>query len=292
MRKVLNKNNFMTAKKTRSAFLVPFFGDLPPYFRFWAKSCEPNSANFHWFVYSDRITCRYALNKAVTMVPYQFDEMVDNFRDLLGIKVPSHYVRKVCDYRIMFYFLRRHRERLDEYDFIGYTDMDMIYGRLAEHLPSDMSRYSMISGDDDKPCGPLTLMDRSCMNSLLDSDEIISSLEHPEHRTFNESSELMSRVAGNKPVFCSTDPIQPARTGGFNYRRSFAVWNKGTITVWDNSGNKKEGGFYHFSRYKNRKRFRVGEHSEENEQWGIYKYGIIDIRSKRTFHRLKLSLLL
>lgn len=278
--------------RTRSAFLVPFFGDLPPYFGYWAKSCEPNHADFHWFVYSDNIIRRHELNSAVTMIPYRFGEMVDDFRKLLGIKIPGHYVRKVCDYRIMFYFLRHQKEQLDEYDFIGYTDVDMIYGRLAEHLPSDMNRYSMISADDNIPCGPFTLMNRSCMGSLPDSDKIIASLEHPDHQTFNESAELRDILAGNKPVFCSSDPMQPARTAGFNFRRSFAVWNDGVVTVWDNRGNMKEGGFYHFSRYKDRKRFAVEGHSCENGHWGVCKYGIIDIRSKKTFYRLKLSVLL
>lgn len=291
MRERLNKNNFMPVGKIKSAFLVPFFGDLPPYFTFWARSCEPNHDHFHWFVYSDRITRTYALNKAVTMIPYGFSDMVTDFRELLGITIPSHYVRKVCDYRIMFYFLRRHKERLDDYDFIGYTDMDMIYGRLTEHLPSDLGRYALISADNDKPCGPFTLMDRCCMNALLDSSEIINILQHPEHRTFNETRELLDIVAGDRPSFCCTDPIQPARTTGFNYRRSFAVWHNGVVTVWDNRGNRKEGGFYHFSRYKGKKRFRVGKHFKENGQWGICKYGIMDIRSKRTFHLMRLSLM-
>jgi hypothetical protein len=282
----------MPDKKPKSAFLVPFFGELPPYFRFWAKSCEPNHDHFHWFVYSDHVTRRYDLNRAVTMIPYQFDEMISDFRKLLGIKIPGHYLRNVCDYRIMFYFLRRGREPLDEYDFIGYTDIDLIYGKLIEHLPSDMGRYALVSGDDGKPCGPLTLMARSRMDRLPDSDEITAILEDPRHRTFNESPDLTNIVAGGKAVFCRTDPVQPARTAGFDYRRSFAVWNDGAVTVWDIRGNRKEGGFYHFSRYKRRRRFRVGEHSEENGQWGIYKYGIIDIRSKTTFHRLKLASLL
>lgn len=279
----------MSAKKTKSAFLVPFFGDLPPYFRFWAKSCDTNHDRFHWFVYSDSVTRQYELNRAVTLVPYRFEEMINDFRKLLGIRIPGRYVRNVCDYRIMFYFLRRHMEQLDEYDFIGYTDVDMVYGRLAEHLPPDMNRYSLISGDDDKPCGPLTLMARSRMNSLLDSGEMIAVLEHPQHRTFNESEELKNIVAGDRPVYCRTNPLQPARTAGFDYRRSFALWNDGAVTVCDIRGSRKEGGFYHFSRYKGRKRFRVRENAEGQKQWGIYKWGITDIRAKRTLYRMRLS---
>ncbi|QTA93827.1 DUF6625 family protein [Desulfonema magnum] len=280
----------MTSDNIKSAFLVPFFGKLPPYFSFWAKSCEINHQNFHWFVYNDQTDTGYAVNKAVSVIPYQFDEMMADFQNILNIRLPGQYLRKICDYRIMFYFLRRHKEPLDDFDFIGYTDMDMIYGRLNRFLPSDMKRYSIISGDNNQPCGPFTLTDRSSMKFLLESDKIKCHFEAQEHNSFNESEELMNIVSEDKPVFCHSDPIQPTRTSGFSYRRTFAVWNNGSVTVWDHKGNKKEGGFYHFSRYKDKERFKISEDAIHKQRWAVYKYGITPIPSKWTSLKLGLSL--
>jgi hypothetical protein len=276
----------------KSAFLVPFFGDLPAYFSFWAKSCETNHENFHWFVYNDRTASAYSLNEAVTMIPYQFDEMIADFKKMLSLKISGYRLRNVCDYRIMFYFLRRDREPLDDFDFIGYTDMDMIYGRLSDFLPSDMSRYAMISADDGKPCGPFTLISRSAVQSLSGFDKLKLIIQNQVHVSFNEAEDLMNFVSGGNPVFCHTDPLQPARTPGFNFRKTFSVWDKGRVKVWDNRGNEKEGGFYHFSRYKNKHGFRVKADALDREQWAVYRYGITDIRSKWMSYLLKLSLVI
>jgi len=280
----------MTANM-KNAFLVPFFGELPPYFGFWAKSCEINHENFHWFVYNDRTHSRQNLNRAVTLIPYQFDEMTADFRDILDIRIPGHHIRNVCDYRIMFHFLRRKRECLDDFDFVGYTDMDMIYGRLKAFLPRNMRDYSMISADDDEPCGPFTLINRVCMKALPESGEIREHMESPEHESFNESRELMKLVSQEKPALCRTAPLQPARTPGFNFRRSFAIWDDGRVEVRDNRGNRREGGFYHFSRHKDKKRFRIRPEAIEHKQWAVHKYGITGLHSKMSRLRLRLSLI-
>jgi len=276
----------------KNAFLVPFFGELPPYFSFWAKSCEINHENFHWFVYNDRIVSAYSLNEAVTMIPYQFDEMIADFKKILNMEISGYHLRNVCDYRIVFYFLRRDREPLDDFAFIGYTDMDMIYGRLNDFLPPDMYRYAMISADDDSPCGPFTLIRCSSVKSLTGCDRLKSVIESQEHQSLNEDKYLMDFVSGGNPVFCRTEPLQPARTPGFNFRKTFSVWDKGRIRVWDNRGNEKEGGFYHFSRYKNKRSFRVKADALGSEQWAVYRYGITDIRSKWKSYLLKLSLVI
>ena len=66
----------------------------------------------------------------------------------------------------MFYFLRHDKEDLDRYDFIGFTDMDLVYGRLLDCMPKDMASYSMISADNDRPCGPFTLINRLQLHLL------------------------------------------------------------------------------------------------------------------------------
>ncbi|WP_419664177.1 DUF6625 family protein [Desulfosarcina variabilis] len=49
----------------KSAFLLPFMGPLPPYFAFWAKSCEANKDDFHWFVYSDQIESQMSVCESI-----------------------------------------------------------------------------------------------------------------------------------------------------------------------------------------------------------------------------------
>jgi hypothetical protein len=263
------------------AFLVPFFGKLPPYFDFWAKSCELNHERFHWFVYSDQISSSYELNKSVTMIPYQFEEMRSDISNILHINIPEENKRKVCDYRIMFYFLRRHREPLDLFDYIGYTDVDMVYGKIEDFFPENIQQYVMISADEGRPCGPFTLIKRSSLQTLLHSVDIKRCFEAEDHLKFDESERLLSLIRGGlDPVFCHHSPLQPQRAERFNYKRCLSIWENGKVSVWDSRCNKKAAAFFHFSRFKGRNKFIIRTDALQSQNWVICKYGIFPLRSK------------
>jgi hypothetical protein len=283
--------NIPDKEHCKSVFLVPFFGFLPGYFPFWAKSCEGNYHNFHWYVYNDKIEKKIAFNKAVTLIPYSFDEMMLDFKNYLDIDISSGYVRRVCDYRLLFYFLRREKEDFDQCNFIGYTDIDMIYGEIIKFIPQNADNYSIISANNEKPCGPFTLINKSCVELLVKSDIVKSNLESYQHNCFDESVELMNILSTDKPYFCTCNPMQPAICSGFNHRKTFSIWNNGILKVFDNRGNVKEGGFHHFSRYKNRKRFKIKGNFTPNDYWGCCKYGIIPIRSRWANLLLRLSVI-
>ena len=258
----------------KSAFLVPFFGKLPDYFDFWVKSCEANHEGFHWFVYSDMVKEIARPNSAVTIIPYTFDEMRKDFKKKLGIEIKGHQIRRVCDYRLLFYFIRREKENLDEYDFIGYTDVDMIYGKISDYLPSDMSQYSMICGHNHRPCGPFTLMNRSQIHRLMEWEGIKQEMENEKHRSFNESLKLKEILSQELPALCKADPLQPQRAG-LDQRHHYVVWNGGEIMVHDRWFRKKPGAFYHFSRHKNKRRFNVDVTAMDHPSWVVFKRGIL-----------------
>ncbi|MCF8044282.1 MAG: hypothetical protein K9J83_00375 [Desulfarculaceae bacterium] len=276
---------------TKCAFLVPFFGPLPDYFHFWAASCLPNCEMFHWYVYNDHISEKTVVNDAVTLVPYTYDQMISDFEERLNIRIPGHYPRRVCDYRLLFYYLRVDREPLDQFDYIGFTDMDMIYGRLARFMPEDMDEYSMISADDDRPCGPFTLINIDCLGHIKAYEDIQAVMESKEHNSFNESKTLKEIVSVSMPAFCRADPLQPAMTKKINHRHTFATWKNGKVTVYDNFGHGKEGGFYHFSRFKNEDRFKISaKDAAQSSHWVVCKFGITRRDSVWSFFKPVISL--
>ncbi len=93
-------------EKHLSAFLIIYFGELPSYFDFWAKSCDPYHKQFHWFVYSDQINQKIEVNKAVTLVPYGFERLCSDLKKFLDINIPNKNTRIICDCRLMLYPLR------------------------------------------------------------------------------------------------------------------------------------------------------------------------------------------
>jgi hypothetical protein len=307
------------------AFLILYLGELPPYFRYWAKSCEFNHTQFHWFVYNDRISEKKDWNKAVTLIPYSFKKLCSDLNSSLHIRLPQQNTRVVCDCRIMLYALRKDKDQLEQYDFVGYSDIDVIYGDIARFLPENPGAYSLISAEDHRPCGPFTLFNRKYLQAILEDDRIKRKLEKnfdhalstipglldasstfkpmsgnstkdkiAEHLKFahlDESGILVEIAEDFAPAFCKAIPLQPTMDRWFNHRKAFALWDNGRLYVRDVWGHKKEGAVFHFSRFKNRSRFNVTCNALEANQLGIYKYGIINAGSVLTRLKMFLTLL-
>lgn len=280
----------MMDRNVSAAFCVPFFGPLPPYFIHWVKSCEINQGRFHWYLYSDQVRRAARLNPAVTVIPYGRRAMVLDFKKILGIEIHLENLRKICDWRLLFYSLRRSAEPLDEYDFIGYTDMDMIYGDLARFMPENTLGHDVISADDGHPCGPFTLMRREAAASLAGRPGVREEMERSEYREFDESPELLEILSPGGKTHCLAHPLQPAMAPGAAFRNTFAVWDRGRVTVWDRGGRRREGGFHHFSRFKGKRRFRVRPGAIAAPAWGVCKFGILPVTSRRAFLPLVASL--
>lgn len=308
-----------------AAFLILYLGELPPYFKYWAKSCEPNHDHFHWFVYNDRITEKNEYNKAVTLIPYSFERLCSDLNSSLHILLPPENTRVVCDCRIMLYAFRKDIDQLRKYDFVGYSDLDVIYGDIIRFLPENPGRYSLISAADGRPCGPFTLFNRKYLQTLLEDRRIKKRLEQAFEKTsgtlsgiqekgatfkpmsgnstkdkiaahlnfthLDESVELVQISETYGPAFCRAIPLQPTMGRWFDHRKACAVWDNGRLYVQDVWGHKKEGAVFHFSRFKNRSRFNITSEALGSNHLGIYKYGIIPVRSPLTRLKMFLTLL-
>ena len=288
-----------------SAFLNIYFGPLPSYFDFWAKSCIPNQDNFHWYVYNDHITEKTEYNDAVTIVPYNFDRLYGDIKNEFGIEILYEGRRIACDCRLLLYVIREKYEDLSRYDFIGYTDIDIIYGEIKCFMPENPFQYSMVSGDNNRPCGPFTLFNKKYIKNILIDGDLKKLMErnfgdniyNSDIYNLDESQDLLIISTKYAPVFCCANPLQPTRTNRFNYRKSIAFWENGKLTVMDNRGHIKEGAFFHFSRFKSRSRFKINytqlirNNIDHSEKFGVYKYGIVRINSNFTKLKMMLTML-
>jgi hypothetical protein len=112
--------------------VVPHFGDRPSYFPLVLKSMAHNP-DVHWLLFTDR---------PVPQAPPNLEVRVCEFGDLaarirahfdFGISLETPY--KLCDFRPAFGEI--FAEELAGYDFWGHTDLDVVFGRIREHLPPD-----------------------------------------------------------------------------------------------------------------------------------------------------------
>lgn len=152
---------------TRKLLIVPWFGDLPPWFDLWRR-------NF-----------REALE------PQGYDLLLDQDLDgfkrrvkfRLGIEdapiVPGE--GKVHDYRAAFGAL--YSAELDGYDFYGHTDLDMVYGHVEDWFTDDrLAEVDVWSNHVDYISGPWTLYRNDwVVNGLfLDHPDWAGHLTHPD----------------------------------------------------------------------------------------------------------------
>jgi hypothetical protein len=214
--------------------------------------------------------------------------MVQDYARVLNVRFPTGNPRKICDSDVMLYFLRKEADELDRYDFIGYTDLDMIYGRLADFLPPEPGGYSLISADGRRTCGPFTLMNRRALPVLLDSAEVRARLEQEQYVMLDESVLLMELFAQRGPIFCRADSLQAALTPGFDFRRQYGIWEDGALTVCDSRGRCLASGIFHFSRHKNKRAFRLRAGVSGAQRWGVCRWGSFDL--DRRYHRFAFGL--
>lgn len=306
----------------QSAFLIIYFGQLPAFFDFWAKTCEPNHKHFHWYVYNDHLKQKHELNKAVTLVPYDFTQLRTDLKELLDITIPAENTRIVCDCRPILYPLRKEKDHLEKYDLIGYSDLDVVYGKIHKFMPANALSYSIISAENNRPCGPFTLFSKNALEEICNSKQIKSRLEYdPGIETYSscdytdqgaafkpmsgntskdriaqsinfehldEATLLVELAQKHGPAMCSCDPLQPTGSRWFNHRKPIAFFENNKLYLRDNRGNKREGALFHFSRFKNRARFKIDHKVLEHKNWGIYKYGFIPLKS--VFTKIKMML--
>lgn len=320
-------NSFCCSEKAccSSAFLVLYFGPLPDYFKYWAKTCEPNHETCHFFVYTDQTKSKYQYNKAVTIIPYTFEQLCRDAAARFDIHIPAKNTRIACDCRLLLFGLRRGEENLDQYDLVGYTDLDVIYGKICNFLPLNPKSFSMISAHDNRPCGPFTLYRKSVLDDICTDKKIKAFFESSKAESFystksftdskskfmpmsgnsvkdriahsicfthlDESDLLISIAMKHGPVCCRAHPLQPTMTGRINHRKPLALWHKGRLSVRDAFGRQAEGAVFHFSRFKNRSRFKVSNDGLDADRFGVYKYGITSINSGLASLRLHISML-
>lgn len=270
----------------RCLLLAAYFGPLPDFIPFWAKSCIPNRANFKWLLYTDQVSTRTELNPAVELIPYSLSQMRAELSALLGQPVPECTTRKVCDLRMLLYQLRKGPDRLGDWTHFGYVDVDMIYGNLLAALPDDLPRYTVVGAHPSRPTGPFTLIRADCADAMLAIPKLRNAMARAEYLNFDESPDLAAGLAAKGPAWLSADRLQPSRNGVLRKELCFGEWNQGVLTVSD--GTRTEpAGFFHCGKLKGRRSFRIQREAVSCDQWVIDSDGIYSPAHPPTRLRLR-----
>jgi len=131
------------------ALIIPYYGHFPNYFNLFLKTCE-NNPSIDWIIFSD-IETSIEFPKNVHKIQMSFSEIKSTFQEKFDFKISLNSPYKLCDYKPAYgYLFERY---LDDYDFWGYCDVDMLFGNLRKFLPDDI----LVNYDKIGHLGHLTL---------------------------------------------------------------------------------------------------------------------------------------
>lgn len=111
--------------------IVPYFGPRPAYLSLVVQSMAANP-DVSWLLLTEQPVPDAPPNVAIRMCT--FDDLADRIRSHFDFEISLERPYKLCDFRPAFGEI--FADELAGYDFWGHSDLDVIFGRIREHLPA------------------------------------------------------------------------------------------------------------------------------------------------------------
>lgn len=248
-------------------FFTAWFGPWPAWMKFHLQSVRLNP-DIDWILVGDAPPPA-DLPPNVRILTISFADYRAACERRLGVRCDWTSPYKLCDLKPLFGHL--HPDLIEGYDFWGFADLDVVFGRLRRFFTDAFLSHDLISSHDDIVAGHMTLIRNTpFMNTafrrVLGWRRLVSCAEH---RSFDERgfSNLFTPVRGTllqrlkqrlrSPRLAvdalfreqySTDlPPRPWIDGTRRWPSTW-YWDRGRLTT-DRSGDR-EMLYLHFSNWQ------------------------------------------
>jgi hypothetical protein len=137
------------------AILIPYFGKWPAWIDFFVESARANRT-IDWILFSD---AQPPENRApnVRYVTISFDDYKARLSEAFGHDLSAIHPYKLCDFKPALPFV--HEKLVRGYDFVGFGDLDVIYGDLRSFYDDrTLDNFDVLSSHQDRVSGHLCLM--------------------------------------------------------------------------------------------------------------------------------------
>jgi hypothetical protein len=170
----------------RIIILIPYFGRWPFWMDFYLESLRWNPA-IDWRFYTDCGRPDKAPANA-TFIDCSFEDYQRRVSDALGINFRPASPYKLCDIKPAYGYI--HAAEIEDYDFWGFGDIDIVYGDVMGFLSPGMLSHDLISLHQRRVSGHLTLMSntRFAREAFMQVLNWRSTFELPAHTAFDEKS--------------------------------------------------------------------------------------------------------
>ena len=148
------------------AILIPYFGRWPLWIDFFIESCRWNRS-IDWILFHDGPPPQNRCGN-VRHIEMSFEAYKVLVSSALGIPFDPVQPYKLCDIKPALPHI--HRELVAGYDFVGFGDLDVVYGDIRRFYDDELlGRYDLLSSHSDRISGHFCLM-RNC-------DDLVSAFE-------------------------------------------------------------------------------------------------------------------
>lgn len=128
----------------RIIFIIPYFGTLPKYFQLWLDSAEINNDLADFYIITDQNLSNYRLPNNVYFNYQDFDSFKKKIQINFNFKINLAHPYKLCDFRPAYGEI--FNSIIKDYEFWGFCDVDVIFGRLKPFL----EKYGLFDSYVDK----------------------------------------------------------------------------------------------------------------------------------------------
>lgn len=111
----------------------PYFGKLPLIFPLLMESCRENPT-IDWLLFTDQEIGEHPQNVIIHRCTLK--SLRESFEQKLGFQTALTKPYKLCDFKPAYPYL--FQEYVSGYDFVGYGDMDVIYGDLRSFFADEL----------------------------------------------------------------------------------------------------------------------------------------------------------
>jgi hypothetical protein len=266
--------------KNKPCFIVPYFGKWPKWFLVYLKTCAHNP-EFNWIFYTN---CRIPKKKPenALFIKASLREFNRLASKKLGFKIKINHPYKICDLKPAYGLI--FEDYIKKPYFWGYTDIDLIYGKISDFITSELlKKYDIITANKKHVVGHFTLLrNTEKTNRLFEKSRDYKKIfQSNELYNFDESSFIWDGFFLKEKTSGKTESISHvikkekrikilAETFNKKIPDEKVKWEKGALR--DYLGNKRL--YFHFKNLKNRKQFLVKKDSLFHDRFYANKKGI------------------
>jgi hypothetical protein len=171
----------------KACVIIPYFGNWPPYFNLFLKSCSYNPQLTILF-FSD-LTPPQHISGNVQFHYCTIEDIRSRLEKILGFEPAAFTAYKLCDARPAFALI--FEEYIRSFDYWGWGDIDLLYGRLSDfHIEELMRSFDVISFKPKWVSGSFCLIrnDENINRLFFQTPDLRKIYANPRHLCFDEIS--------------------------------------------------------------------------------------------------------